>query len=107
MATEYMIANNGRPLNGENFSAWKIRITSVLTALGLKDYLDRNVTTVDIDDENEIKRINQENATALSIMLNNIEDKVYQLITDTNSAHDLMENLKILFEQDEDVTLQE
>jgi len=30
MATEYMIANNGRPLNGENFIAWKIRMTSTI-----------------------------------------------------------------------------
>ncbi|OUM60656.1 hypothetical protein PIROE2DRAFT_13513, partial [Piromyces sp. E2] len=82
-------------------------ITSTLTALGLKDYLDQNISTDGIADQDMINQINKDNATAKSIMLNNIEDKIYNLITDTSSAHNLMENLKILFEKDEDVTLQE
>ena len=107
MATEYMIANNGRPLNGENFSAWKIRMTSTITALGLRRYLDQHITADNIQDQNEAEKINKENATAVSIMLNNIEDKIYNLITDTSSANKLMNNLTILFEEDEDVTIQE
>jgi len=107
MATEYMIANNGRPLNGENFSAWKIRMTSTITALGLRRYLDQHISADNIQDQNEAEKIKKENATAVSIMLNNIEDKIYNLITDTSSANKLMNNLTFLFEEDEDVTIQE
>ena len=107
MATEYILTNIGRPLNGDNFSAWKLRITSILTALNLREYLDRNITPEGIQNPEVVRKINQENAAAVSIMLNNIEDKIYPLLTETNSAFNLMENLKILFEKDEDVTLQE
>ncbi|KAG4103117.1 hypothetical protein H8356DRAFT_1420547 [Neocallimastix lanati (nom. inval.)] len=72
MVTEYTIANNGRPLNGENLN------------------------------------INQDNAVTLSVMLNNIEEKVSRLITDTDSPlHDLLKDRKVLYEQDEDIIFQE
>jgi len=51
----------------------------------------------------KLKKLKKENATAVSIMFNNIENKIYNLITDTTSANKLMNNLTILFEQDEDV----
>jgi len=107
MATEYLLTNIGRPLNEENFNSWRIRMTSTLSALGLGIYLEQNVATDDIQDQNEVARIEREKNAAKSILLNNIEDKIYPLITETDSAHDLMENLKILFEKDESVTLQE
>jgi len=41
-------------------------------------------------------------------MLNNIEEKVSRLITDTDSPlHDLLKDRKVLFEQDEDIIFQE
>jgi len=76
-------------------------------ALGLRRYLDQHITADNIQDQNEAEKIKTENATAVSIMLNNIEDKIYNLITDTSSANKLMNNLTILFEKDEDVTIQE
>jgi len=69
--------------------------------LGLKDYLDQNVSTNDIIEQKKkkIKKINQDNAVTLSVMLNNIEEKVSRLITDTDSPlHDLLKDRKVLFE---------
>ena len=102
MATEYMIANNGRPLNGDNFNAWKIRMTSVLTALGLSEYVttNRNINTLSDAEK-------QQNAIARSILLNNIEDKLYPMITLSDSTYELMENLKNIYEKDQNVTLQD
>ncbi len=51
MATEYMITHSGRPLNGENFGPWKTRMTSVLSALGLKDYITQNYKKVNIPED--------------------------------------------------------
>ena len=102
MATEFMIANNGRPLNGENFYAWKIRMTSVLTALKLEEFI-----TVDQNIENlpSVKR--QQNAIARSILLNNIEDNLYPIINHSESAYQLMANLENLYGQDQQITLQD
>ncbi|ORX76920.1 hypothetical protein BCR32DRAFT_283685 [Anaeromyces robustus] len=107
MTTEFLLANLGRPFNENNFNAWRIRITSTLAALGLNQYLEENFSTTDIANEEELTRIKKEANTAKSIMLNNMEDNIYPLITETDSAFNLMENLKILFEKDENVTLQE
>ncbi len=102
MATEFMIANNGRPLNGDNFNAWKIRMTSVLTALGLNEFITTNHDINTLSNEKK-----QQNAIARSIILNNIEDKLYPMITHSDSAYELMDNLKTLYEEDQDITLQE
>jgi len=97
-----MIANNGRPLNGENFYAWKIRMTSVLTALKLEEFI-----TIDQNIENlpSVKR--QQNAIARSILLNNIEDNLYPIINHSESAYQLMANLENLYGQDQQITLQD
>jgi len=106
MATEYMITHNGRPLNGKNFGPWKTRMASVLSALGLKDYITINFKKTKVPEDKKPKII-EENDIARSILLNNIEDSVFPLMLETDPAYELMENLKTMYEQDKETSLQE
>ena len=106
MATEYLLSNSGRPLNGENFNAWIVRMTSTLTALGLKDYIMQNCFDVNIP-EDQKNQVIKENSLAKSIIYNNIEDNIFPLIPESESAYELIENLKAMYEKDKEVSLQE
>jgi len=106
MANEYLLTNNGRPLNGENFNAWKIRMIHTLNTFGLRDYIMADSTKAVIPPERR-EQVEKENSLALSILLNNIEDDVYALLDDYDSPFELMNNLETLFAKDKDVTLQQ
>jgi len=85
MATEYILANFGRPLNGENFNAWYIRMTSTLTALDLIEYVKQDCFKANIPEDRKPEMIKQ-NALAKSILYNNIEDHIFPLIPESKSA---------------------
>ena len=101
-----MITHNGRPLIGENFGPWKTRMTSVLSALGLKGYTTINFKEANVPEDKK-SQIIKENDIARSILLNNIEDSIFPLIPETDSAYELMENLKSIYEKDKETSLQE
>jgi len=51
--------------------------------------------------------VEKENDIARSILLNNIEDSVFPLIPETETAYELMENLKAMYEQNKETSLYE
>ncbi|ORX63845.1 hypothetical protein BCR32DRAFT_251397 [Anaeromyces robustus] len=77
-------------------------MTSILTALRISKYITEKQDFKNLDEAEK-----QKDAIAKSILLNNIEDKIYPTICQTDSAYDLMENLRNLYKEDQDVTLQE
>eukprot|EP00833_Pecoramyces_ruminatium_P007381 jgi/Orpsp1_1/1181413/evm.model.c7180000077131.1 len=107
MSTKYYLTNNGCLFNGKNFNAWKLRIESTLIALGLNIYLDENQIKKNYENEKLKNQAIIQNAKAKSIMLNNIEDHIYSLIPNCDTPHEIMESLKVIYEEDVVFTLQE
>jgi len=88
--------------DGNHFKMWYKIIINILTGQGLAGYVTTDIINLN-NNPNLANEIRKNNAKATTLIMNSISPKIFQDIEDLDSAFEMMEKLKLLYDVDQNI----